>query len=333
MFKRTLTPSCYHGNGKKPPFFEGWYYKIVDSSQQHSLAIIPGVFLHNNSPKTTAFIQMVEGRNNSSYYIDFPIDTFSAQKNEFNINIGTNQFTANEVFLDINRNNLKIKGNLKFNFLREWPVTFTSPGIMGWYAWVPFMECFHGIVSLDHSTEGTLKINGEVIDFSGGRGYIEKDWGQAFPEAWVWQQSNHFSEEGVSFTGSIAIIPWIGKAFPGFIIGFLWDKKLYKFATYTGAMTTLLEISGGTVHWIVRDKKYELEVFTKRGSGSPLRAPTPHGMDRQITESVDSFMEVRFSQKIKTGKTVIFQGNGYHAGLEIEGNIPRLLEMVKKADA
>ena len=22
---------------------------------------------------------------------------------------------------------------------------------MGWYAWVPFMECYHGVLSLDHT--------------------------------------------------------------------------------------------------------------------------------------------------------------------------------------
>ena len=36
----------------------------------------------------------------------------------------------------------------------------------------------------------------------GGRGYIEKDWGQAFPRAWIWTQSNHFGADapGTSLT-------------------------------------------------------------------------------------------------------------------------------------
>ena len=27
-------PGIYHGFGKKPPFFEGWYYKIVSAVER-----------------------------------------------------------------------------------------------------------------------------------------------------------------------------------------------------------------------------------------------------------------------------------------------------------
>jgi hypothetical protein len=33
--------------------------------------------------------------------------------------------------------------------------------------------------------DGKLTIADQDHDFSGGRGYIEKDWGQSFPSAWV----------------------------------------------------------------------------------------------------------------------------------------------------
>lgn len=60
-------------------------------------------------------------------------------------------------------------------------MTVRSPGIMGWYAWVPTMECYHGVVSLDHAISGKLMIEDQAHDFNGGRGYIEKDWGKSFP--------------------------------------------------------------------------------------------------------------------------------------------------------
>ena len=44
------------------------------------------------------------------------------------------------------------------------------------------MECYHGIVSMDHTVNGLIEINNEKIDFSEGRGYIEKDWGRSFPQ-------------------------------------------------------------------------------------------------------------------------------------------------------
>lgn len=32
-----------------------------------------------------------------------------------------------------------------------WPVTLANPGVMGPYSFVPFMECNHGILSMDHA--------------------------------------------------------------------------------------------------------------------------------------------------------------------------------------
>jgi tocopherol cyclase len=51
---------------------------------------------------------------------------------------------------------------------------------MGWFAYVPFMECYHGVLSLDHEVNGRLRLGKRETDFSGGRGYIEKDWAAPF---------------------------------------------------------------------------------------------------------------------------------------------------------
>lgn len=271
----------------------------------------------------------MDGKNLDSHYVEYPVDIFGADEYKFRLSFGRNYFSADQIVIDIRQEILTIRADLKFRHLRPWPVSLMSPGIMGWYAWVPFMECFHGIISLDHSIEGTLEYDGRKIDFTNGRGYTEKDWGRAFPEGWIWQQSNHFQEEGVSLTASIAIIPWIGRSFPGFIIGLYWDNRLYRFATYTGARTKHLKVEEKTIHWIVEDRRYELEMFTSRGPGAYLRAPAPEGMVKHITESVDSTVNVRMSKKIKTGKTLVFQGDGRQAGLEVEGNISRLIKMVE----
>ena len=35
---------------------------------------------------------------------------------------------------------------------------------MGWYSFVPHMECKHGIVSVNHDLKGNININGKSID-------------------------------------------------------------------------------------------------------------------------------------------------------------------------
>jgi len=84
------------------------------------------------------------------------------------------------------------------------------------------MECYHGILSMDHAIEEFVEAEGIRTDLRGGRGYIEKDWGASMPSSWIWMQTNHFDRVGVSLSGSIAKIPWLGNYFTGYIFGFLY---------------------------------------------------------------------------------------------------------------
>ena len=49
MIKRwlyeTLHPEIYHGHNRRPPFFEGWYYRLVNQEEEVRYAVIPGVYL------------------------------------------------------------------------------------------------------------------------------------------------------------------------------------------------------------------------------------------------------------------------------------------------
>jgi hypothetical protein len=65
----------------------------------------------------------------------------------------------------------------------------TSRYFEGWYSFMRFMECYHGIIVVDADAEGT--VNGEFR--SGERFYLEKDWGTSFPRSWIWLQSNTLS--------------------------------------------------------------------------------------------------------------------------------------------
>ena len=188
-------------------------------------------------------------------------------------------------------------GSLRFQTLTPWPVSVRSPGIMGWYAWVPTMECYHGVVSLDHAIAGTLMIDGLSHDFNGGRGYIEKDWGQSFPSAWVWMQTNHFEASGTSLTASTAIIPWRRSSFRGSIVGLWHDGVLYRWATYTGAKTTHLHIDDEQVHWILRGKTaggvHQLTITAARAEAGILAGPSTVDMGKRVAESLTASVEVQ----------------------------------------
>lgn len=327
---KKLNPACYQGLNKNSQHFEGWYFKIVDKDQQNLYAIIPGIFIDKNKNDSHSFIQIFDGIKNKTYYNRFPIEDFHSSEYDFIIQINSNSFSSNKMILDLNNSPLKINGELIFENLVQWPKTLIAPGIMGWYTWVPFMECYHGIVSLNHSIQGSLNINDQIIDFSKGKGYTEKDWGKSFPEAWIWCQSNHFSSENVSITGSIAIIPWIRKPFLGLILGLWFKNKLYRFTTYSGAKLIHLKVEENKIKSVFKQKDITMEIIINRVDGGYLQAPTINGMTHRISESIKSNVEIKLSKTSNGKSEIIFNDIGRHAGFEIAGDVQRLIQMYNK---
>ncbi len=320
-----LHPERYHGFTANPPFFEGWYFKLVSRDGNHRLAIIPGVYLSEDREKRHAFIQIFDSESEAGAYLRSPYQDFKASPDRFEVFIGENYFSAEQIKLDIDEPNVTLNGTLNFNGLTPWPVSLTSVGAMGWFAWVPFMECYHGVVSLDHEISGTLTLNGQEIDFSGGRGFIEKDWGRQFPSAWIWGQSNHFDRPGVSLMLSVAVIPWLGRSFGGFIVGFYFDGQLHRFTTYNGGKIEEMVIEDNWVRLTFRNRTHRLKVEARQNAGGLLQAPTTVEMERRILESLNACFRVKFET---LAGQVLYQSIGENAGLEVVGDQEALIQRV-----
>jgi hypothetical protein len=172
-----------------------------------------------------------------------------------------------------------------------------------------------------------LVVNDQAIDLTGGQGYIEKDWGRSFPSAWVWFQSNHFEQPGISLTASVAIIPWIRRSFVGFIIGLWHDGVLSRFATYTGARIEKLDITDEQVNWVVRDRRYRLEMQAIQAEGGLLQAPTTRDMGRRIAETLNGSVRMALYELGRGEPRLIADGTGHHAGLEAVGDLQKLRAM------
>ena len=317
-------PAMYHGHGKQAGFFEGWYFKFVDAREQHVHAIIPGVFLGQDRSTSHAFVQVLDGLSGQSTYHRYPLDQFAASDREFDLRVGPNHFRVECISIEIADPDRTLRGELHFDGLTPWPVTLTSPGIMGPYTFAPFMECYHGVLGLDHAVRGALSMNGATVNFDGGRGYIEKDWGQAFPQAWIWGQSNHFEQAGTSVTISVATIPWLGKSFRGFIIGLWHGQQLYRFTKYNGSKITSLRLTDTHVILHAVNRTHRLELEATRSEGGLLHAPYRSEMLQRVTESLTATIAVKLIE-LKSGR-VIFEGTGRHAGLEINGEIQQIVD-------
>lgn len=300
-------------------YFEGWYYKLVDQKEHSIIAIIPGLSFDPEGLHAHAFIQIIDGFTRMSRYIKYDIKDFWYSPKEFEIIIGSNYFSSHKIAVNIADEVITLQGTLIFHNMKPWSITLLSPGAMGWYSFVPFMECYHGVLSFDHSIEGKLEMNGKSIDFTGGRGYTEKDWGRSFPRYHVWLQTNHFDTAGTSLMVSIANIPWFGNYFDGFIAGLHHNNCLYKFATYTGAKLTILRYEKDQLTIQISSKRHQLNIAVTAMEGTELRSPVLGDMGGRLSESLQSRTFVSLREVSRDVEKLIFQGIGRHTGLEIAG--------------
>lgn len=319
-----MHPDWYHGTEERPPYFEGWYFKFVSPDESKRYAIIPGIFLSDDPTRHHAFVQVFDGVSGRATYHTYPAEEFINTPGAFDIRIGKNRFTRDRITLDIDDDLRRVQADLKFVGAQPWPVSPISPGIMGFFAWLPVMECYHGVVSLDHAVNGTLTDDGDTFDFTGGRGYIEKDWGRSFPAGWVWMQTNHFDVPEVSLTASVAVTPLMGGWFPGFIVGVWHEHKLHRFATYTGAKNESLEITDEHVQWAIRTGDKRLEITATRAEASLLPGPDRVEMGKRVPETLKAEIHI----KLTDAGVTVFEGTGRCAGLEVAGDVERLMKAI-----
>lgn len=317
MFKHIWHPEWYQGRNKKDRYFEGWYFKLVDAQETYGLALIPGISL--NKKDAHAFIQIFLIDNSKDeptlkmHYIRYGVDQFEYAPNRFEIKIADNVFTSQKVSLMIDTPDIKLSGVVTMDQITPIKQSILMPNIMGFFGYLTFMECYHGVISLSHNLHGSLHINQNKIAFDHGKGYLEKDWGKSFPRAYVWLQTNHFENSDASLMFSYADIPFLGMYFKGLISILHVDGKEYRFATYNGAKVKEEIVHADDVRYVIKKGRYLLTVEGKKDFTVDLPAPKDGVMAHSIKEGLSGTVKITLHK----GKTLIFEGIGTSAGIEI----------------
>lgn len=298
--RKLYRPEFYQGPRRNARYFEGWYFKVVTT--QRACALIPGVSRSPDDPH--AFVQFIDGSRGTASYHRYPLAAFTYDRERFRILIAGNEFSLEGLSVSLDG----FSAELTFDSAIEWRGTLLQPGTMGWYSFVPFMECRHAIIVMDAGVRGT--IDGEE---SNGRLYVEKDYGRSFPNAWIWLQTNSFAAAGTSVTCSIANVPFVGGAFTGFLAGIAVNGVVHKFTTYTGCRMEYLAVHERSVEIVLRDDTRSLTVEAVREPGAELRAPREGAMSGRVVESLRSRVNVKLSEHGR----VVYEGTGTSAGLEV----------------
>lgn len=308
----------YHGWGKSKRYFEGWYYKVLNKAEDRAFAFIPGIAMDENGVQQ-AFIQVLDGKKLTAAYHKYDFNQFLPQAGKFEVAIANNFFQRDSIQLDLPN----IKGKLTFHNQVPWSSSWYSPNIMGPFSFVPFMQCYHGILSMNHTIEGELTIDEEPIDFTGGKGYMEKDWGRSFPSGYIWMQTNHFSEDGISLKSSVANIPWMGTSFVGFIAGVWLQDRLIEFTTYNFTKLRKSFANQDTVELVMENGHHLLEIFAEREAATSLASPIAGFMDGRIEESMTAKIQVKLTDK--KAKKILLEDTGRNAGLEVAGKLSDIM--------
>ena len=259
-------------------YFEGYYYKHQKNND--TLCLIVG------KSNSESFIQIIT--NNAAFQVPYLKDNF---------------FSERGVRLNIQTEEVTLKGEVSYGNLT--PLKYD---IMGPFAHLP-MECKHGIVSMYHDIDGQMVLNGKMLDFSGGVGYIEKDEGRSFPKSYVWVQSNDFKEK-CSVFASVATVPFLCFHFVGAIAVVLYRGVEHRFATYLGAK--VLACTENQI--ILKQGRMQLEIWLRPDAGMQLAAPENGEMTRTILENPSCFANFKFY----IDNRLVFDLNSDHTSFEYE---------------
>jgi hypothetical protein len=314
-----FNPELYHGWNQTKSYFEGWYFKMISADENSAFAIIPGVAMDPHGNKH-AFIQILNGKENESHYVKFDISDFSSETKAFEVKIENNIFSKNALKLDLEN----ISCDLEMSNPVPWPSQWYSPGIMGPFSFVPFMQCYHGILSMNHDLKGHIIYKGHRVSFDGGKGYMEKDWGRSFPTGYVWMQSNHFTSDKISIKSSVARIPWLGSSFTGYIAGVYLYDRIIEFTTYNFTKLRKCSVDSNLVQLVYENGKHLLEIEAQRTKSTSLASPIQGFMDGRVNESMTSIINVKLTDK--RNKIILLEDSGRNAGLEVAGYLTSLLK-------
>lgn len=286
--------SNHYRRSSMKKYFCGWYFRCQSNAQ--TIAMIPSI--HQTSDSVFCYLQIIT--DSETFQITFPHSDLKRNRGE--LFIGKNRFGSSGITLDIQTPELHVSGDLLFGSFT--PIQYD---IMGPFQYIPFLQCRHSILSMKHTVNGKLVINGICYPFANSVGYIEGDRGRSFPEEYAWTQC--FFSQG-SLMLSVADVPFAGTHITGVIGIVLLDGKEYRFATYLGAKA--VRINNGEV--IVRQGKYTLTAKRLAAPGLPLQAPVCGSMSRTIYEHASCKAYYRFEQN---GHTLL-ELNTENAAFEYE---------------
>lgn len=290
-------------NLKTKNYFEGWYLRITDESKNINLAFIFALTKDVDDPHS--FIQIYDGISLTNKYYRFDINEFKYQNKT--VFIKDNYLSLDKLYLNIE----KFEINVSLEIIKNIKEKQYNKSAMSYMSKFP-LECFQEVNILDGYFKGKIKENNEV-KFITGKTYLEKTYGNKFPQNWIWLQSNHFDKEA-ALTLAYGKIPFFKWRVKGFFSILNINGLEYRFASYNLSRLKINRVSDNTVELILKRGFHKLVLVAEMINPVKLVGPLENGkMNLSVFESINSLVTLTLYKR----KKVIFESKGRNVGFEL----------------
>lgn len=284
-------PSNLRGFMNRPSYFEGWFQKIYAVEHRASVLIIYG-YATQNPPERFGFIQILLPNERPLLYY-FPKHEVDLDLTNHVVRMGNNLLSTQEITIasEVLQMNLRLSVKHPVQSLKN---------TMGYTYYIPNLPCYHAVVNPAHWVSGDIQFNGNSIELTNERGYLEKNWGTSFPQDYLWLHALDPSDSGVSLLFSCASMHWMGRTF----------RKHVGHIRYKGIEMDLRELKQVTIRCVkesslsysitLSSKTISLRIEVVSVRQVTFKGPDQGQMSRDIIHHADANMLV-------TIRTDVFQ--------------------------
>lgn len=278
-------PMFPHSVKKSGPWFEGWYYRLTDHHQKISIAVIGTSAFEDGQiiPGYAALLFQVPGESAMRSIEKYPENStmgLTIDKNDFIWNSGAYGYLkSDEVHFQMDDVSLKLKVHTK----KPWDqFEFLGPAGLSHLISILPLHWFVENTSGKASYHLSYKENGKIRSFQGvGHIHQEKNWGEVFPDAWMWVQA--ISADGQS---SLALaggdVEWGEFTFNTFLVGYRSEDLVINFNLADDLLTTFeksMDSCRGVFRLDAQNQNHRMVVTAKapKESFGYVSIPTKNG--------------------------------------------------------
>jgi tocopherol cyclase len=222
------------GNGvvDKAPWFEWWYYKVIDPQTGRAFFFTYGVVNPWDNSLTLGGTKAVveAGDFTSQIRIDqnFPVSQFQAAYDKTSVTIGESTATDTSLVGHISGNGHEMEWN--FALTKNWGFD-----AMGWSMKLSQVSGIYWYPAQASATvNGWIKVDGVTYTLANAPGYQDRNWGNSFPKWWTWLTSNGFKNSPNTVLAAGGGEPKLFGSvflFSGLCVGLKYNGKEYVFRT------------------------------------------------------------------------------------------------------